>query len=202
MAAAMRAMDVVTDPERVAAAISPIRRRLLSELVTPGSATTLGKRLGLTRQRVNYHMRELERAGLIELVGERPRRGLTERLYRATARSVIVDPNVLGVASTVDADRFSSAHLVGIAARAVREVAVLRDRAEEAGKPLATFTIDAEINLGTPDEFNSFAADLRASVAVLVERYHRPGKGRRHRVVATSYPVITKTQRRKHDQEP
>jgi DNA-binding transcriptional ArsR family regulator len=194
MAAAMRAMEVVSDPERVAVAISPLRRRLLSELATPESATTLGKRLGLTRQKVNYHLRELERAGLVELVGEIPRRGLTERLYRATARSMIVDPSVLGMVPLGDADRFSSAHLVGVAARAVREVAVLRDRAEEAGKPLATFTIDTEINLGTPAEFDSFAADLRDSVAVLVERYHQPGMGRRHRVVATSYPVITKVE--------
>ena len=71
---------------------------------------------------------------------------------------------------------------------------MLRDGAEEAGKPLATFTIDTEINLGTPAEFDSFAADLRDAVAVLVEQYHRPGEGRRHRVVATSYPVITKTE--------
>jgi DNA-binding transcriptional ArsR family regulator len=194
MAAAMRAMEVVSDPQRVAVALSPLRRRLLSELATPESATTMGKRLGVARQKVNYHLRELERAGLVELVGKIPRRGLTERLYRATARSVIVDPNVLGMVPMGDADRFSSAHLVGVAARAVREVAALRDRAEEAGKPLATFTIDTEINLATPAEFDSFAADLRDAVAVLVERYHRPGKGRRHRVVATSYPVITKTE--------
>ena len=57
----------------------------------------------------------------------------------------------------------------------MREVAVLRDRAEEAGKPLATFTIDTEINLGTPAEFDSFAADLR-DVRILVEQYHRPGE--------------------------
>ena len=194
MAVAIRAMEVVSDPERVAAALSPLRRRLLSELATPESATTLGKRLGLTRQKVNYHLRELERAGLVELVGERPRRGLIERLYRTTARSVIVDPNLLGVAATGVADRFSSAHLVGVAARAVREVAVLRDRAEEAGKPLATFTLDTEINLATPGDFDLFAAELRDSIAVLVKRYHRPGKGRRHRVVATSYPVITKAE--------
>jgi DNA-binding transcriptional ArsR family regulator len=194
MPAALRAMEMVSDPERVAVALSPLRRRILTEVATPGSATTLGKRLGMTRQKVNYHLRELERAGLVELVGEIPRRGLTERLYRATARSVIVDPNVLGMIPMGDADRFSSAHLVGVAARAVREVAVLRDRAEEAGKPMATFTIDTEINLGTPAEFDSFAADLRDAVAVLVERYHRPGEGRRHRVVATSYPVITKTE--------
>jgi DNA-binding transcriptional ArsR family regulator len=194
MATAMRAMEVVSDPQRVAAALSPLRRRLLLALATPESATTLGKLLGLARQKVNYHLRALERAGLVELVGEIPRRGLTERLYRATARSVIVDPNVLGMVPMGDADRFSSAHLVGVAARAVREVALLRDRAEEAGKPLATFTIDTEINLGTPSEFDSFAADLRDAVALLVERYHRPGKGRRHRMVATSYPVITKTE--------
>ena len=76
MAPAMRAMEVVSDPQRVAAALSPLRRRILIEVATPGSATTLGKRLGLTRQKVNYHLRELERAGLVgRLGGEIPRRG-------------------------------------------------------------------------------------------------------------------------------
>ena len=176
MAPAMRAMEVVSDPQRVAAALSPLRRRILIEVATPGSATP-GEASRVDPPEVNYHLRQLERAGLVE-VGRRDtlRRRLTERLYRATARSVIVDPNVLGMVPMGNADRFSSAHLVGVAARAVREVAVLRDRAEEAGKPLATFTIDTEINLGTPAEFDSFAADLRDAVAILVEQYHRPGE--------------------------
>ena len=52
--------------------MDPLRARILSELTTePRSAATLAQRVGLSRQKVNYHLRELERHELVELVEER-----------------------------------------------------------------------------------------------------------------------------------
>ena len=62
------------------------RLRLVRELVEPDSAAGLAKRLGLPRQRLNYHLRELEAAGLLELVEERRRGNCVERIVRAVAR--------------------------------------------------------------------------------------------------------------------
>jgi DNA-binding transcriptional ArsR family regulator len=196
-AAAAAAVEVLSDASRVAAALSPPRRRILALLAAePDSAAGLARRLGLPRQRVNYHLRELERAGLVELVDQRRRRGLTERRLRATARAFVVDPALLGPPGVEPdglRDRFSSAYAVAAAAGVVRDVAILRERADAAGQRLATLTLETEIALASPRDLRSFADDLQAAVADLVARYHRPG-GRRHRVVATSHPIITRTE--------
>src|ERR1700744_986853 len=67
-------------------ALSPFRLRLLEALQEPESASGLSRQLGFPRQQVNYHLRELERAGFIELSEARQRRGCTERIMRLTSR--------------------------------------------------------------------------------------------------------------------
>ena len=62
----MRDVAVIEDPAVAAAALDPIRSKLLAELATPGSAAGLAARVGLPRQKVNYHLRALEAKGLVE----------------------------------------------------------------------------------------------------------------------------------------
>ncbi|MGJ4855728.1 ArsR/SmtB family transcription factor [Labrys sp. La1] len=82
----------------VAGALSKpgVKSRILAELVTPASAASLANKVGLTRQKVNYHLRALEEQQLVHAVEERRRGGLTERLIVASAASYIVSPAVLG----------------------------------------------------------------------------------------------------------
>src|SRR5205823_12105425 len=89
-------IQVIDDPAAATVALEPIRNRLLSELATPASAATLGTRVGLARQKVNYHLRALESHGLVRLAQERTWGGLTERLLVATAASYVVSPSALG----------------------------------------------------------------------------------------------------------
>ncbi|GAA3012228.1 winged helix-turn-helix domain-containing protein [Streptosporangium longisporum] len=88
-------MTLMDEPDRLRLALTPIRRRLLGRLREPASAVRLAADLGLPRQRVGYHLKVLEEAGLIELVEERPRRGFVERVMRVTAKAFLVDPGVL-----------------------------------------------------------------------------------------------------------
>jgi len=190
-------IDVVEASETVAAMLEPTRLRLLQELADPGSGAELARRLELPRQRVNYHLRELEKAGLVELVQERRRGNCTERVVRATARSYVIGPAALGrLAADPDSirDRWSWSYLVAVAARAIRELAVLRKRADRAGKKLATLTLDTEIRFADAEAQRAFARDLGDAVTRLVTRYHDESSrnGRRYRLVATSYPTITK----------
>ncbi len=138
MMAAMGAMQFVDDPARLRAALSPLRRRLLAALAEPASATELAARLGLSRQKANYHLRVLERAGLVELVELRQRRGCTERLVRASADAFVVDPSVMSRATDplVTRDAFAAEHLVAAAGRTVGDVSRMRAAANEQGKRL------------------------------------------------------------------
>ena len=64
-------VQVIDDPAVATVALEPIRSRLLSHMTTPASAATLATRVGLTRQKVNYHLRALEEYRLVAPAGER-----------------------------------------------------------------------------------------------------------------------------------
>jgi AraC-like DNA-binding protein len=106
----------------------------------------------LPRQRLNYHLRQLEAEGLVELVEERKQRNCTERMVRAVARSYVIGPSALGGVAADPAsvrDHASSAYLVAVAAEVIRDVASLRDRADRAGKRLATLALRTEVRFKT-----------------------------------------------------
>jgi DNA-binding transcriptional ArsR family regulator len=165
--------------------LSPLRRRLLTELRQPASATGLASRLGETRQRINYHLRELEKVGLVELVEVRQRRGREERLLRATPRTVVVTPALVGGRPDVAAqDRFAVDALLSAAARTLDTVTRQRAAAAKVGKRLVTFTVEADIGFEHPADIEEFATAL----ASLIARYDRPTAGRRYRVLAGGHP--------------
>ena len=191
----LRHIDVVATAERAAAIVDPVRQRLLAELRDePESAAGLARRLGAPRQRLNFHLRELEKAGFVRRVAERRKRNCTERLFRATARQYLIDPAVLGVpgeARELAQDRFSAEFVLQLAARTVREVGALGSGATQTRKRLATAGIDTEIRVSSPAAWAEFVRDLTESIAGAVARHHdeRSPQGRRLRVTAASYPV-------------
>src|ERR1043165_4104852 len=132
----------------------PLRRRLLETLQSqaPASAATLARATGLKRQAGNYPLRQMEAAGLVEAVGERRKGACTERLVQATAATYLISPEVLGRLATDPAqigDTMSWAYLVALAARAIRELAVLRERADAVGKNLPTLSLHADVRFAT-----------------------------------------------------
>ena len=190
----MRDVDVIEDPAAAAAALEPFRARLLAELAQPGSASTLAVRVGLPRQHVNYHLRTLEAHGLVHLVREQPRRGLTERVMQASAAAYVVSPGALGQAAADPertADRLSAGYLVALAARVVREVGDLVRRADVAGKRLATLSLDTQVRFRSAADRARFTRELADTVAGLVARYHDadgPG-GRAYRLIVAAHPL-------------
>ncbi len=193
-----RHIDVISAPERVAAVLSPIRRRLLTNLAAPDSASGLARKLGLPRQKINYHLRELERAGFVELHQEIQRRGCIERMVRVTARTYTISHDFLeGLAVNPDSirDRFSSAYLIAAAGRMVRDVAVLRERAASVEQHLATLAIETEVSFAAPAAFNAFAEELAGEIARLAVKYNQEHSraSRKFRVVIGAHPVINKT---------
>jgi len=176
------------------ALLHPLRATLLRELgEEPDSAAGLARRLDLSRQRLNYHLRQLEDSGLVELVETRRRGNCTERILQATARSYLISPAILGdlAADPEDLeDRFSSAYLGALAGRMIEDLTRLRGRADEAGKRLPTLALQTEIRFASQEAQNGFAEELTAALARLVGRYHDESAtgGRTFRLVAGAYP--------------
>lgn len=183
---------VLDDPVAAADLLDPLRARILSELGRPGSASTLAPVLGQSRQKLNYHLRALEDHGLVRLVEERPRRGLIERMFLASARSYLVGPGAAGPAACDPerTDRLSARYLIALGARMVGEVAALADGAERAGRSLATLSIDSDIRLASAEARAAFTEELAATVGDLAARYHDESApdGRWHRLVVAAHP--------------
>ncbi|MGH9012348.1 MAG: winged helix-turn-helix domain-containing protein [Acidimicrobiia bacterium] len=191
----MHDVEVIEDPAAAAVALDPMRARLLAELVEPGSAGALALRIGIPRQKLNYHLRALEAHGLLELTEERKWGGITERVLRATAATYVVSPAALAE-TAVDpdqaADRLSARYLVALAGRLVREVGSLARRADAAGKRLPTMAIDTEIRFHSAEDRAAFADELTAAVLDLAARYHHDD-GRPHRLVVAAHPKPEET---------
>ena len=118
-------IEVIEDPAAAEASLDPIRTKILQELVEPASATQLAAKVGLPRQKVNYHLKALERHGLVELMEERRKGNVTERILRATAASYVISPAALASVAPDPrrfADRFSAFWLLSLASRTVQEV--------------------------------------------------------------------------------
>jgi DNA-binding transcriptional ArsR family regulator len=189
---------------KAAALLEPQRMRMLEMLASPDSASGLARRLELPRQQVNYHLRELERAGLVRLVEERRKGNCLERIMEATARSYLLSPDLAGKRAAFEAearDRFSSGWLIALAGRMLCEVADFcegaeggreqGERAEAVGKGPPTLALSGEIQFASADARAAFAAEMSEAFARAIERYHneKAHGGRRFRMVLGGYPI-------------
>ncbi|WP_026877808.1 ArsR/SmtB family transcription factor [Jiangella gansuensis] len=191
----MQDVAVIEDPAAAEASLDPMRTRLLAALNEPGSATMLAARVGLPRQKVNYHLRTLERHGLVELVEERRKGNVTERVLRATAASYVISPVALAAIQPDPArspDKLSARWLLALASRLVRDVGLLITASTKARKRVATFAVDGEVRFASAADRAAFAEELAGAVTQLVSKYHdesAPG-GRTHRVVVAVHPSV------------
>ena len=186
----MDTYKVLTERE-LAAVSSPFRQKLLAALENPQSAAGLARHFDVSRQRIGYHMRDLEQAGCIELVRKQQARGLTERLYRARPCAFVSaapepDTRLSGE------DRYSWRALVNLVASSLRDLVVLRRRADKQKKRLATLAMEAELHFRSAAERKAFAEDLVEAVEAVVRKHERPASAgtRSFQLVVGAYPGI------------
>ena len=170
-------LEVIDDPA-AAVALDPAWARLLAGLAEPASASALAERVdppppegqlppAHPRGAWAGHRGRPSAAGAASI----------ERVLHATAASYAA-PGALGEAAGDPdriTDRLSARYLIALAARAVREVAALVRRAEQAGKRLPTLALDTEIRFRSAAERAAFTSELADAVTTLVSRYHDAG---------------------------
>ena len=180
----------VRDAATLQALAHPIRVQVLEALRDEASAATVARRIGLSRQKVNYHLKELERAGLVQRVEERRAGNFIETLYRAVARTFLVSPEV----AWADGRRFetlASQHaletLVLLGERLQRDAAGLLDRAAYDGAQIASASVTAEVSFADEEQREAFLNEYLEAIAPLLKRYGAK-EGAPYRVVLAAYP--------------
>ena len=190
-----RPSALLDDLDTALLALAPIRRRILTALTEPASAAGLAEQLGLPRQNIGYHLNALEAAGLVQLAGERRKRGFTERLFVA-AQNHVFDPGLMQTPPDPDAveaqDRHAADHLISTASAMVRDVARMRQDAAAEGSRLLTLTVEADVTFAAPADFDAFTEEVSAAVAALARKYAAPS-GRRYRLTAAAHPAVAKS---------
>ncbi len=186
----------VDDPRHAAILLDPLKQRMLELLREPKSATEIARDLGKPRQRIGYHVRQLEAAKLIRSVQARRKGNCLEKKLQAVAKHFVITPDALGDLapdSVTTGNHFSSAYLVAVAARSLREVARLADQADRAGKSLPTLTLDVDLEFQSASEQREFANQLNQAVEELAGKYTQTSddseaKVRKFRLVVSTYP--------------
>jgi DNA-binding transcriptional ArsR family regulator len=198
-------LQTIGNARRAASLLHPLRLRLLALAREPVSSTELARRVGLPRQRVNYHVRKLERAGLLRAAERRRRRNLIEQRYVATARSYLLSPDLLGPLAAdwrSIQDTASADYLLALTEQVRADVTRASAEASAEDKRLATLSIKSQFRFETAAERTAFAEAVRAALVDVIARHSspnrlddgRPGRGRPYRLVLACYPAPAETE--------
>ncbi len=195
-------IECVSDGRQAEALLDPLRSRILTLAREPASATELGALLDLPRQRVNYHVRHLARAGLLKRAGRRRKRNMFEQRYVASAKGYVISPELLGKAGAdwrAVSDPASAGYLLALSAQMQSDVARAARAsrgAGEQGKRLATLSIKSQFRFESPEQREQFTRGLKDAVVGVIARFTapnltaggKPAPGRPYRLVLGCYP--------------
>lgn len=197
-------VQLLDDPQAVRALNHPVRLRLLEALRTPASAAGVARLIGQPRQKVNYHLKQLERNGLVEPAGERRVGNMLERLFRASAGTYLVSPR-LGFSGERRAaalrDQVSLQNLVEVGERLQRDATALLDRAAYDGEQIASAAVEADVCFPNAEARTAFMEKYLAALGPLLREYGS-AEGTPFRVVMTVYPDPDAESREGEDSSP
>jgi DNA-binding transcriptional ArsR family regulator len=183
-------VQLVDDPDVVQVLGNPVRLQVLEALHPPASAATVARAIGQSRQNANYHLKELERVGLVVRAGERRVGNFIETLYEASARTLLISPRLTlggGRRAAALATQVSLENLVTLGERLARDAVVLLDSAAFDGATIASASVEAEVSFKGAAEREGFLREYLAAVAALAKKYGARG-GERFRVAFAAYP--------------
>lgn len=186
---------VVRSPEQAAALLNPLRAEILAHTREPASAAEVARKIGDSPQRINYHLKALEKVGLVRRVGARQVRNLVEVLYQAIAKSFLLSEAV-GLDSWA-AERIkeqgSLAHLITLSERIRRDALLLMEQSETE-REIPSASLQMKVHLDSEERRNAFLRDYAAMLEELVSRYGAAEDSDENafRVAAVIYPEIPK----------
>lgn len=186
---------MIRDAPRAGVLLKPLRREILAQARSPISATGIAAALNRPRQVVNYHVRELARAGFLRRAGRARKRGLVEQRYVVSAQAYVLAPEVLGdVDATVTApsDTASASYLLMLATRLQKELSESWRRANADGAALPLLSLDTTFGFRAAGDRARFAKALTRAITRVVADHTttsgRAGDGK-YRLVLGCYPI-------------
>ncbi|MFB0842180.1 ArsR/SmtB family transcription factor [Paenibacillus oleatilyticus] len=182
-------------PEQAMALLNPLRADIAARLASPASAAEVARAIGEAPQRINYHLKALEKAGLVRRVGTRQVRNLVEVLYQAVAKTFILSDQLGMKPETVRRlkDQGSLSHLVQTAERIKQDALLLMEHSDE-GQDIPSASLQFQVSLRDAEERHAFVEEYAALVRQLTAKYRKPANEAEpadpYHVVLAVYPQI------------
>jgi DNA-binding transcriptional ArsR family regulator len=166
----MQELLYIEDVEQAAALLKPQRIEMLKLMDRPRTCVELGQVFGETPQKIYYHVKALQTAGLVEQVGERRVRGTVEGSYQARARSYWLASDLVGQigGAAIAQDQVSLRHLLSLTEEMRDDIGHL---AQQVGHALPSLGLSLHVELADESRRAEFMADVQHLAQVLARKY-------------------------------
>ena len=167
----MQEVHFIEQADEASEVLKPARIEILSRLSRPRTCPELAKELGMTTQKVNYHMNVLKEAGLVHLVEERRKRGTMEGVYQAVAKSFWFSPRLvtqIGDRARTK-DQASLAYLLQLAEDLQVDIGHMIEGEGTGLTP--SLGVNAQIQLRDETDRAGFLAEIKQIFSHLAQKY-------------------------------
>jgi DNA-binding transcriptional ArsR family regulator len=188
----------IEEQEVAATLLQPLRLSLLQQMAEPRTCLELAAELGEAPQKVYYHVKVLQRAGLVDKVTERRVRGINEGIYQAGARSYWISPHLVKRLGGPRAarDQVSLGYLLNLAEQLQAEVGHLAEASTSETVSVPSLGVSAQIRLRDAALRGAFLGELQDSIQALAQKYGRQAEsdsssttaGELFRLLVACYP--------------
>jgi DNA-binding transcriptional ArsR family regulator len=181
---------LIESPEQAMALLNPIRGEIVAHMMEPVSASEVARQLSETPQRINYHLKSLEKVGIVRRVGSRQVRNLVEVLYQAVAKSFVLAESLSMKPETVRKlkDQGALAYLITSSERMKRDALDLMEQSD-ANEVIASAALQLQVMLANPEQRHAFVEEYVSMVNLLVAKYHNESNPENtYQVLLAVYP--------------
>jgi DNA-binding transcriptional ArsR family regulator len=165
----------IEDVNQAMTLLKPIRLEILQRLDEPRTCTELAEYFDETPQKIYYHVKALESAGLAEKIEERRVRGTVEGYYQASARSYWLAPKLVGQigGAQVAQDQLSLRMLLELAEEVHDDIGKLGNQSA-VGRDVPSLSLSAHIYLPDAGRRAEFLQELQEIFQQLARKYGLP----------------------------
>lgn len=175
----MQNLLYIQDIDQAAALFQPLRVQLLKQMVEPRSCNDMAEVVGESPQKVYYHVKILERAGLVEKTSEQRVRGIMQGFYQAKARAYWLSPHIVGRLGgrRRTQDQMSLGFLLSLAEELQTDVAALAQHPvghlRQEREEVPSLGLSAQITLRDGNERAAFMQEVQSLFQALARKYGR-----------------------------
>lgn len=168
----MQDVCYIEEVEQAMALLKPLRLEILRRLDAPRTCPELAAEFEESAQKIYYHVKALQEAGLVDKVAERRVRGTVEGRYQAKARSYWLAPKLVGAigGARVARDQASLRVLLQLAEDVIEDTGKLGSRSE-AGQQVPSLSLSAQIHLVDAARRAEFLTELQTTFQALALKY-------------------------------